>query len=155
MTGNFKEDRLHIFWKFYESHPNGHDQLRGLSGNCRKVPQISELPSKIRQTADGCYWQVSGAVWGPRPQYIINVHISRHKHQPSRWMDQSIPLKNIYNTKNIVRLFSKWYLPDIYRLDTKPRVDNDSIVFYVIIIMYSGFSRDVIGAILDDITKDV
>ena len=58
--------------------------------------------------------------------------------------------------KIIVRVFSKLYLPDIYRLDIpttllKPRHDHDSVEFYAIITMYS--QRDVIGAILDDINK--
>ena len=58
--------------------------------------------------------------------------------------------------KHFVRLFSKLYLPDIYRLDIpttllKPRDNNNSIEFYVIIIMNSP--RDVIGAGLDDNNK--
>ena len=57
--------------------------------------------------------------------------------------------------KIIVRLFSKLYLPDIYRLDIpttllKPRDENDSVEYNLIITINSWFSRNVVGAILDD-----
>ena len=100
------------------------------------------------QPADGCYWQVLGVLRKTKAMHC--------KHTPSQRININKSDECLCITeKIIVRLFSKLYLPDIYRLDIpttllKPRDENDSVEFYLIITINSWFSRDVFGAILDD-----
>ena len=111
MTGNFKEDRLYIFWNFtkvIQTVPINFVALPKIAEKFRKSPR---LPRQIRQPSHGCYWQVSDVL-----RTATTMHY-KHTHLQGINIDKADEWIKAYHWKTTVKKNYRSTVSQLYLLD--------------------------------------